>query len=113
MILKIGDIYILATSKRDTHCDKRTVPDVSKVAKYIDESEYDIDFFYNICGTNDTTAYWSHSAAAKNITLYTDKLINKKNYLWMEKSGGHDFNIWYLGFYNFAKTAFNPDIPEE
>lgn len=87
--------------------------EATKVAKYIDESEYTIDYFYNICGTNDNTAYWSHSAAAKNITIYTDKLEAKKNFKWQEKAGGHDFNIWYLGFYNFAKTAFNPEVPEE
>lgn len=79
----------------------------SKVAAAVDASEYDVDFFYNICGTNDTTAYGSASAAAKNLPLYSDKFVTDENFMWMEKGGGHDFNIWYLGFYNFALIAFN------
>lgn len=65
-----------------------------------------INYFYNICGTEDKIAYPSASAAAKNITGLTERLIDGTNYTWQELPGGHDFNIWYLGFYNFARIAF-------
>lgn len=62
----------------------------------------EIHYFYNLCGTTDNVAYASASAAAMNILPYTDRLT-EANYTWQEKPGGHDFNIWYLGFYNFAR----------
>lgn len=85
----------------------------AKVAQYIDESEYDIDYFYNICGTEDTIAYGSSSAAAKNLPAFTDKITDGENFMWQEKSGGHDFNIWYLGLYNFSLVAFREDNATE
>lgn len=81
----------------------------SKVADLIKDSEYDIDYFYNLCGTEDNIAYSSAKAAAKSLPNLSDKLEDGKNFMWQEKSGGHDFNIWYLGFYNFAITAFQED----
>lgn len=77
------------------------------VAKNIDESEYTVDFFYNICGTEDTIAYHSASAAAKDLPTVCEKMVDGENYLWHEKSGGHDFGIWYLGIYNFSQLAFS------
>ncbi len=65
--------------------------------------ELKINFFYNICGTEDSIAYNSHVAAAKLLPRLTDKLTEGENYRWQEQSGGHDFGIWNLGFYNFAK----------
>lgn len=65
--------------------------------------ELKINFFYNICGTEDSIAYNSHVAAAKLLPRLTDKLTEGDNYRWQEQSGGHDFGIWNLGFYNFAK----------
>lgn len=82
----------------------------SKVAEYIDNSEYEIDFFYNLCGTTDNIAYASASAAAKNLPVFSDKMISKDNFYWQEKTGGHDFTIWNLGFFNFARIAFNESI---
>lgn len=79
----------------------------SKVAKTIDESDYDIKYFYNVCGTEDSTAYASASAAAKNLDLLSEKMVAGENFTWQERAGGHDFSIWYLGFYNFARIAFN------
>lgn len=78
----------------------------SKVASIIDESEYDIDYFYNICGTEDNIAYASASNAAKTLDTISTKLDADKNFTWFEKSGGHDFAIWSLGLYNFAQIAF-------
>ena len=70
--------------------------------------EYDIRFFYNICGTEDGIAYASASKAGKDILQYTDRL-DQTNYLWQERKGGHDFNIWNLGLYNFLKIIGRPD----
>ena len=78
----------------------------SKVASLIKDSEYDIDFFYNICGTEDNIAYASSSGAAKSLPAFSEKFTDGENFIWQEKSGGHDFSIWYLGFYNFARIAF-------
>ena len=79
----------------------------TKVASYIDASEYSVDYFYNICGIGDNIAYDSASAAAKNICSFTDNLVDNENFMWQEKTGGHDFSIWNLGLYNFAQLAFN------
>ncbi len=78
-----------------------------KVAGVINASELKVNYFYNICGTEDGIAYKPAAAAARNITAYTDKLKEGTNYLWQELPGVHDFNIWYLGFYNFARVAFS------
>lgn len=76
------------------------------VAANIDASEYEVDFFYNICGLQDNIAYASSSNAAKNLYAFTDKITDGENFMWQEKDGAHDFNIWYLGLYNFAQIAF-------
>lgn len=79
------------------------------IVKRIDEQFPDekIKYFYNICGTNDTIAYQSASAAAKELPQLSERFKDEENYMWQELSGGHDFNIWYLGFYNFAQKVFN------
>ncbi len=68
--------------------------------------DYDIRYFYNICGTDDTIALASASAAVDNLTALTDKLSDDKNFIWQEVPGGHAFNVWFLGFFNFARIAF-------
>ena len=85
----------------------------SKVKSVVENSEYKVDFFYNICGLQDSIAYRSASAAAKNLASISDAFVENENFLWQEKSGGHDFNIWYLGFYNFAQIAFKGYTPAE
>ncbi|MBQ6589173.1 MAG: hypothetical protein IJI01_10890 [Butyrivibrio sp.] len=79
----------------------------SKTASIVADSEYPINYFYNICGLQDRTAYASSSAAAKTLPALCDKLVDGENFMWQEVDGGHDFHIWYLGFYNFAQLAFN------
>ena len=79
----------------------------SKTASILEDSEYPVYYMYNICGLQDRTAYQSSSAAAKNLPALTDKLVDGENFMWQEQDGGHDFHIWYLGFYNFAQLAFN------
>ena len=78
----------------------------SITAKTINDSDYDINYFYNICGVNDTTAYGSHTAAVEALDGLTDKLTDGENFMWQKVKGVHDFNVWYLGFYNFAQIAF-------
>ena len=68
--------------------------------------DYGIKYFNNLCGTDDSIAMWSHSAAMDGLCDLTDKLTDGKNFLWQTRPGGHDFNIWYLGFYNYAQIAF-------
>ncbi|MBO4782699.1 MAG: hypothetical protein J5522_09895, partial [Lachnospiraceae bacterium] len=84
----------------------------SKVASAVKDSEYSVDFFYNICGTNDNIAYASAKAAAKTLPTISDDFTAEENFLWQERAGGHDFNIWYLGLYNFAQIAFKEYSPE-
>lgn len=79
------------------------------IVRIIDEQfpEEEIKFFYNICGTGDTIAYQSASAAAKELPQLSERFQDGENYMWQELGGGHDFNIWYLGFYNFAQQVFD------
>lgn len=78
----------------------------AKTARLLKDSPYEIAYFYNICGTEDEIAYDSAAAAAKNLPEVCDKFRDSENFEWQELSGAHDFNIWYLGFYNFAQIAF-------
>ena len=78
------------------------------VVKKIDGQfpDEEIKYFYNICGTDDTIAYQSSSTAAKKLPQLSDRFQDGENYMWQELRGGHDFRIWYLGFYNFAQLVF-------
>lgn len=81
----------------------------SKIVETIDEQfpDEEIKYFYNICGTGDSIAYQSSSNAAKSLPQLSDRFVDGENYMWQEQTGGHDFNIWYLGFYNFAQLVFD------
>ncbi|MHB8129229.1 MAG: alpha/beta hydrolase [Mobilitalea sp.] len=81
-----------------------TAANISTVLK--DYPEYDINYFYNICGTEDSIALPSATAAVSTLTSLTDKLTEDENYIWQTVSGGHGFDVWYLGFYNFAQIVF-------
>ena len=61
-----------------------------------------IRYFYSVCGTEDGIAYSPASQAAKNLPEFTDRLA-ESNWHWQECKGVHDFNIWYLGLYNFVR----------
>lgn len=76
-----------------------------KLAAY--PEEYDIHYFYNICGTEDGIAYDSAKNAVQGLTEKTDRLTDGENFMWQEVAGGHDFKVWYLGFYNFAQLVFD------
>lgn len=68
--------------------------------------EYDINYYYGVCGTGDGIALASSSAAVTGLTDKTDKLTDGENFAWQTLPGGHDFQIWNLGFYNFARLVF-------
>ena len=57
-----------------------------------------------ICECLDLFSWFGAFSAAP--TSYSDKFVPDVNFMWQEKKGGHDFNIWYLGLYNFAQIAF-------
>jgi len=78
----------------------------TKTAEILKDNTYPIHYFYNICGTEDGVAYASASAAAKNLPAVCDQFVDGENFTWMDVKGVHDFNVWYLGFYNFAQLAF-------
>lgn len=78
--------------------------EASKVAQTItSHPDLPLHFFYNICGKDDSIAYGAHAAAAKLLPRLCPALEEGKNFRWQEQGGGHDFGIWNLGFYNFAK----------
>lgn len=77
------------------------------VEKLNNLADYDINYFYNICGTADNIAWTSATQAVQNITVLSEKLEEGRNYMWQEvPAGGHDFKVWYLGFYHFAQLIF-------
>ena len=84
-----------------------TTNNSTKIAECLEKfAEYDIGYYYAMCGTDDGFAIESASAAVERLTQKTDKLTEGENFTWQTLPGGHDFNIWYLGFYNFARLVF-------
>lgn len=69
-------------------------------------ADYPVNYFYNLCGLEDGVAYSAASDAAKLLPRLNTTFVEGENFSWQEVHGGHDFNVWYLGFYNFAKIAF-------
>lgn len=80
----------------------------SKVAAVIKEnSKYPVKYFYKICGLEDNIAFAAAENAAKKLPELIPDLIDDENYLWKEVHGNHSFDVWYLGFYDFARIVFN------
>lgn len=81
----------------------------SKVAAHINaNSQLKVNYFYNICGKEDTVAYAAHFDAARLLPRFSEYITDGENFCWQEKSGGHDFGIWNLGFFNLAKIFGKP-----
>lgn len=78
----------------------------AKTAELLKDKDYPIYYFYNVCGKSDNVALAAHSAAAKTLPTVCDKFVDGENFMWQEVPGVHNFNVWYLGFYNFAQLAF-------
>ncbi len=84
-----------------------TSNEASVIAEKLKEFEgYDINYFYNICGTEDGTAIASASAAVEGLDPLTDKLTEGENFMWHKVPGYHDHKVWHLGLYNFAQIVF-------
>ncbi len=64
--------------------------------------ELPVRLFYSICGTGDTTALASATTAVNGLNGMTSQL-NDKNFMVQTVPGGHDFGVWYLSLYNFAR----------
>lgn len=69
-------------------------------------ADYSVNYFYNICGLQDSIALSAAQGAAQLLPRMSDKFEDGKNFTWQTVPGGHDFNIWYLGFFNFAQIIF-------
>ncbi len=80
----------------------------NKIASTIDKDFPDakINYLYGVCGLQDNIAYSAASGALKTLPVYSDRVKAEENFHWQELPGVHDFNIWYLGFYNFAHVMF-------
>ncbi|MCR4734315.1 MAG: hypothetical protein K5829_04850 [Treponema sp.] len=76
----------------------------SKVAAF--DAEYDIKYFYNICGTSDTTALSSASAAVDGLASSCDRLTDGSNFEWVTCDGSHDWPVWWKGFEAFIPIMF-------
>jgi endo-1,4-beta-xylanase len=70
------------------------------VAAKLNASDLPIRVFYNICGTEDSVVTGFRNI--EQIGALTDKL-DENNFIVQYVPGGHDFGVWYLGFYNFAR----------
>ena len=83
----------------------------TRIASFLESNpELRINFFYNICGREDSVAFSSASGAAKYLSRLAPTLQDGVNFIWQEVSGGHDFNVWYLGFYNFVRIVFAQNL---
>jgi len=70
------------------------------------DAQYDIKYFYNLCGTEDSIAGASSAAGIANILKLTDRLT-KDNFCDYKMPGGHDFTVWKQGFFEFVQIAFS------
>ena len=78
-----------------------------EVAQKIKKSKNEIDYFYNICAKDDEIAYNFAAEIGNNMCAASDKLDDTVNFTWQEvETGGHTFDVWFLGFYNFARIVF-------
>ena len=74
----------------------------SIAARMANFEDYPVRLFYSICGLQDGIAYGAASQAAKNLPDYSDRFTDE-NWIWQECDGGHDFNIWNVGLFNFLR----------
>ena len=70
------------------------------VSAGLNASGLPIRVFYSICGTEDSVI--NGFGTIERIGALTEGL-NEENFIVQYVTGGHDFGVWYLGFYNFAR----------
>ena len=69
--------------------------------------ELPVRMFYCICGTEDSPGLVAAAASMERLPDLTDQ-ISADNFVLQLIPGGHDFGVWYLGFYNFARMIGAP-----
>lgn len=100
--------YFGAFAAAPTSYEAQKIADI--LAAY--PEEYKVGYFYSVCGTEDTTAYWSASAASEGLAALTDRLTEYRNFMWHPIGGTHSEFVSMLGFYNFAQVAFQGALLE-
>ncbi len=84
-----------------------TTYDAATVAEHLKNfEEYDIHYFYNICGLSDTGSLAAGGGAVDGLSGLTDKVKEDVNMVYQTVNGGHTMSVWKLGFYNFAQIVF-------
>ncbi len=84
-----------------------TTYDANTVAEHLKNfEEYDIHYFYNICGLSDTGSLAAGGGAVDGLSDLTDKVKEDVNMVYQTVNGGHTMSVWKLGFYNFAQIVF-------
>ena len=61
-----------------------------------------------ICGTEDSPGLVAATESMKDLPSLTDQL-DEDRFVLQLIPGGHDFGVWYLGFYNFARMIGAPE----
>ena len=93
--------YFGAFSAAPTTYNAATITEKMK-----DFADYDVKYYYGLCGKQDSIALASASGAVRGLTDMCDKFTDGENFTWQEVKGQHDFAVWNLGFYNFARLVF-------
>lgn len=84
-----------------------TTYDAAKIAECLEKFEpYEIHYIYEICGDWDKGCLSMASDAFMDLPKLTDKVVNGENLKMQIVPGGHDKNVWQLGYYNFLQVVF-------
>lgn len=84
-----------------------TTYDAATIAEHLKGfEEYEIHYFYNICGLSDTGSLAAGGGAVDGLSDLTDKVKEDVNMVYQTVNGGHTMSVWKLGFYNFAQIVF-------
>lgn len=97
--------YYGAFSAAPTTYDANTIAE-----KLVNFPQYDIKYFYNICGLSDTGSLAAGGGAVKGLGDLTDKVKDGENMVYQTVNGGHTMSVWKLGFYNFAQIVFDQNF---
>ena len=75
----------------------------TEVARILNASpELPVRMIYMICGTEDSPGLVAATESMKDLPSLIDQL-DEDRFVLQLIPGGHDFGVWYLGFYNFAR----------
>lgn len=65
----------------------------------------EIKLLYAICGKQDNVAGQSHRTALANLPRFLPEL-DANHFAYQQENGGHEWNIAFLGMYNFLRLSF-------